>query len=123
MKCHPNGSIQIIFKATGQCIFLPIEFVNTVPVLKCLLNKLYWYLQFAKVNFSERLQNIGFQYLSGVIVQKSILGKKYFKIKKNWKLNVKLAASRGLKTPQEVYAKAKDTIFNNKVILNYIQLF
>ena len=40
MKCPPNGSMLIIFRATGQCIFLPIKFVYKVPVPKCLNNVL-----------------------------------------------------------------------------------
>ena len=35
----------------------------------------------------------------------------------NW-----LLRSLGLKTPQKAYGNAKDTIFNNKVILNYIPI-
>ena len=53
-----------------------------------------------------------------MIAQRSLLGKK-IEIKYCY-LHFKLDSSLGLKTPQEAFGNVKDTLFNNKVILNHV---
>ena len=56
-----------------------------------------------------------------MIVQRSLSGKKIIRNKIQYcYLHVKLDSSLGLKTPQEAFGNAKDTLFNNKIILNHI---
>ena len=55
-----------------------------------------------------------------MIVQNSLLEKKKSFETLFCYLHVKFFTSLGLKTPQEAHGNAKDTIFNNKVNLNYI---
>ena len=78
MKCLPNGSMLIIFRANGHCIFFQFNLLirfqsQSASTMTCTgLCKLPW-------SISVKGYRASFNYtkISGMIVQKSLLGKKY----------------------------------------------